>query len=455
MTERKPQVFTETELREIKEDIDRARRPGAYESGRWSVSPLNRDPEVAGRMPTSVRFRDITLRAIEALPGVVVSTRAKSEYLRQLVEAGVPEIVTAGVRDRGDDELRRDIEMVKSIDPDRRVTCPLVFSARDLAAPARAGYDAVQIWVPPWGTASRLYEAGVHAAAWRGDDWRDLGLPSDRAGFVARAADLVTRARDLGLEVTAPLLMVSFLSIEELLETCSVLVHAGANEIGLFDGPGAMSPEAYGHLVAQTKAHFPDVRVGIHPHNTFGLAVAAAIAAARNGVDVVEVSVNGYCGGPGNADLSVATAAFEALYGVETGIRPERLKALAQAGERLTGYRTAYNHPVTGDRVYNWGGMDFITQELGIDDLLHNAIAPGWSGSTVDIPITEVSGPFTLWDKMIRLGLAPTHQTVETALGMIKSEIEKQGSLLTDAQVKDLCRAAGAPTAPMPAEGHA
>ena len=50
-------------------------------------------------MPTRVRLRDITLRAIEALPGVVINGDAKTATLRQLAEAHVPEIVTAGAGD--------------------------------------------------------------------------------------------------------------------------------------------------------------------------------------------------------------------------------------------------------------------------------------------------------------------------------------------------------------------
>lgn len=446
MRESKPQIFTPQEQQSFRDEINAARVEGAYRPGQWSVSPLNRDPAVVGVMPSRIRLRDITLRAIEALPGVMLSSEAKAAYLRLLVEAHVPEIVTAGARGRAVPDLAADVELIKGADQATRVTCPLIFTAADLPGPAKAGYDAVQIWVPPWGRASCLYEGGVHATAWQGGDWRTLGLPGDRAGFVARAAELTKRARDLGLEVTAPLLMVSFLSTDGLLDTCAELVAAGVNEIALFDGPGAMSPEALGHLVEMTKRHFPDVLVGVHPHNTFGLSVAAAVAAARAGADCIEVSVNGYCGGPGNADLAATTAAFEAVYGVSTGLRHELLKSLSRTGEELTGYRIAYNHPITGDRVYNWGGLDFMTQEIAVDPLLHNAIAPGWSGSAPDTPVTEVSGPFTMWDKLAELGFDPDRASVERTLKAVMAEFRRRGRLLTDEEIRDI--ASGADPAP-------
>ena len=99
MRDSKPQIFTPQDQQRFRDEINSARAAGAHQPGQWSVSPLNRDPAVTGVMPTRVRLRDITLRAIEALPGVVINGDAKTAYLRQLVEAHVPEIVTAGARD--------------------------------------------------------------------------------------------------------------------------------------------------------------------------------------------------------------------------------------------------------------------------------------------------------------------------------------------------------------------
>ena len=438
MRDSKPPIFTPQDQQRFRDEINSARVDGAYEPGQWSVSPLNRDPAVVGVMPSRIRLRDITLRAIEALPGVVMSGEAKAAYLRQLVEAHVPEIVTAGARGRSVADLAADVELIKGEDEATRVTCPLIFTAADLPGPAQAGDDAVQIWVPPWGRASCLYEGAVHATAWQGGDWHALGLPGDRAGFVARAADLTRQARDLGLEVTAPLLMVSFLSIDGLLETCTELVTAASMR----------SPCSTGQARCLPKRSATWLR---SPSGTSRVFLSACTRITRSacpsppqwprpgpGADRIEVSVNGYCGGPGNADLAAATAGFEAVYGVSTGIRHELLKSLSRAGEELTGYRIAYNHPITGDRVYNWGGMDFMTQEAVVDPLLHNAISPDWSGSIVGIPITEVSGPFAMWDKLVELGFDPDRTTVEHTLKQAKAELHRRGRLLTDDEIRDI-----------------
>ncbi|SFP36976.1 HMGL-like [Actinomadura madurae] len=439
----KPTVFTDEEKRAFRADIDAMRRPGAYEPGRWSVSPLNRDPAIVGAMPAKVALRDVTMRSLEALPGVVTTPEAKRSFLRALVASGVPEIVAAGVRGRPVEDVRRDVQEIRALNPKCRVTCPMLFTSADLEAAAEAGFDAVQVWVPPWGSASTMYEPHLFARTWAGEDWRGRGQPADRDGYLERAVSLVARARDLGLAVTAPMLMVSFLDEERHSGTVKALAEAGAAEIALFDGPGAMAPEAMAELVRRTRALAPGVRIGLHPHNTFGLAVAVAVAAARAGADAVEVSVNGYCGGPGNADLAATVAAFEALYGVSTGIDPGTLTHLARTAEAMTSYRRAYNHPVTGDQVYSWGGMDFMTQELGVDSLLHNCISPEWVGSEQRAPLTEMSGPFTAWDKLVELGFAPDHQGVDAFLARVRDTMAERGRLLDDAELADVARECG------------
>ncbi|MGP3769680.1 hypothetical protein ACTWJ8_02500 [Streptomyces sp. SDT5-1] len=434
----KPTVFTDEEIARFRAELAAKRVPGAYEPGRWSVSPLNRRPQVRGPMPESVRLRDATLRSVETLPGVVAPTEAKEAYLRRLVGAGVCEVVTAGLAGRDDKVLRTEVEVIKGENAECRAVLPLLRTTHDIDRAADAGYDAVQIWVQGLGEASLIYNPAVYQQAWRGEDWRTPDTPRDRADVLGRAVPLIRHARSRGLDAIVPMLMVSYLTEDVLEESVAALTAAGATELTLFDGPGALSPEAYGHLVTRTKELAPDVQVGLHPHNTFGLAVGCAVGAVRAGADVVELSVNGYCGGPGNADLSATAMAFETLYGVRTGIRTERLTGLARAGEELTGYHLAWNHPVTGTNAFSWGGMDLITQETTVDPLLHNCLEPTLVGNERKIPFTPDSGPFTLADKLAEVGVAGTTAQVDEVLRRAREVMAREGRLLTDADLATL-----------------
>jgi isopropylmalate/homocitrate/citramalate synthase len=436
-----PRVFTDEEVSRFRAELADKRRPGAYRPGHWSVSPLNRDPAVTGPMPERIRLRDATLRSVETLPGVVASDRAKADYLRQLVRSGVSEVVTAGVRGRDEAALRDEIAVIKSENPDCRAICPLVSSAEAIDLAHAAGYDGVQVWIQGFGEASLIYER-IYPAAWQGADWRRPETPRRRADFVARAARLVEHARGRGLQVATPLLMVSYLTPEMLAEACATLTDAGVTELTLFDGPGAVSPEAFAALVSQTKALAPQASVGLHPHNTFGLAVACAVAAARAGADVIELSVNGYCGGPGNADLAATALAFEALYGVQTGIELSQLTALARAGEALTGYHVAWNHPVTGRQAFGWGGMDIITQETVVDPLLHNCVEPGLVGNQRQVPLTLDTGGYTMAYILGRLGVEITSTgQVDEVLRRCQEAMRTEARLLTDDDIRTIAAA--------------
>ncbi|MHC3473603.1 hypothetical protein ACYF6T_33605 [Streptomyces sp. 7R007] len=436
----KPAVFTDEEIASFRAELAAKRAPGAYEPGRWSVSPLNRRPEVRGPMPGSVRLRDATLRSVETLPGVVASAQAKEAFLRRLVGAGVREVVTAGLGGRDDKALAAEIDVIKGENADCRAVLPLPRTTGDLDRAADAGYDAVQIWVQGLGETSLIYNPALYQKAWRGEEWRTPDTPRSRADVLARAGHLIRHARSRGLDVIVPMLMVSYLTEEVLEESVAVLTAAGATELTLFDGPGAMSPEAYGHLVARTRDLAPGVRVGLHPHNTFGLAVGCAVTAVRAGAHVVELSVNGYCGGPGNADLAATTMAFETLYGVHTGISTERLTELARAGEALTGYHLAWNHPVTGTSAFSWGGMDLITQETTVDPLLHNCLEPALVGNARKVPFTPDSGPYTLADKLTALGVDSTTDQVDEVLRRARALMTREGRLLSDAELTSLAR---------------
>ncbi|NNN32342.1 hypothetical protein HLK59_18635 [Streptomyces sp. S3(2020)] len=431
----KPPVFTPEEIARFRAELARRREPGAYEPGRWSVSPLNRRTDVVGSLPASVRLRDATLRSVETLPGVVASADTKAEFLRRLVGSGVAEVVTAGLGGRDGTALKAEVELVKGENPECRIVCPLMRSPEDIDRAAAAGYDAVQVWVQGFGETSLIYQAPVYAQAWRGEEWRTGATARDRTAVLTRAARLVTYARERGLDVVVPLLMVSYATDEIHAESVTTLAAAGATELTLFDGPGAMSPEAYAHLVRLTRTLAPDAEVGLHPHNTFGLAVGCAVAAVRAGATAVELSVNGYCGGPGNADLAATALAFEALYGVRTGIRTDRLTELARTAEALTGYHPAWNHPVTGTHAFCWGGMDLITQETEVDPLLHNCLEPALVGNTRTVPFTPDSGPYTLTDKLAQAGVELAPAQVDEVLARAREFMATHERLLTDEEL--------------------
>ncbi|MFZ1037428.1 MAG: citramalate synthase, partial [Smithella sp.] len=78
---------------------------------------------------------------------------------------------------------------------------------------------------------------------------------------------------------------------------------AGADMIVLCDTNGGCMPHEISEIVKNISSHIPLNIIAIHTHNDGGLAVANSIAAVREGVKMIQGTINGYGERCGNADL--------------------------------------------------------------------------------------------------------------------------------------------------------
>ena len=107
-------------------------------------------------------------------------------------------------------------------------------------------------------------------------------------------------------------------------------------EIGICDTTGRAAPDHVGSLLARIMPRYATDRVtfGYHGHDTYGLGVANAIEAYRQGVRVIDGAAGGLGGCPfapgaaGNTASEDLVFAFEHM-GVKTGIDFKRLLAAA------------------------------------------------------------------------------------------------------------------------------
>ena len=126
-------------------------------------------------------------------------------------------------------------------------------------------------------------------------------------------------------------------------------VEAGAKEVVVVDTIGIASPEAVADLVGKTVEWVgSEVPVHFHGHNDFGLATASAVAAVRAGARWIHGTVNGMGERAGNANLPEAALTLKALYGVESSIRPERIREVSERVREVCGYELEPWKPITG-----------------------------------------------------------------------------------------------------------
>ncbi|MBB4050993.1 2-isopropylmalate synthase [Devosia subaequoris] len=116
------------------------------------------------------------------------------------------------------------------------------------------------------------------------------------------------------------------------LDCVKTALEAGARWVVLCDTNGGTMPSEVREIVADVMTIAPGDRLGIHPHDDTGQAVANALAAIEAGVCQVQGTLNGLGERCGNANLVtlIPTLALKPYYAdrFETGITPDHLEQL-------------------------------------------------------------------------------------------------------------------------------
>lgn len=79
----------------------------------------------------------------------------------------------------------------------------------------------------------------------------------------------------------------------------------------LKDMAGLLKPQAAKLLIGSLREKFPNVPIHVHTHDTAGAGVAAMIAAAEAGADIVDVAVDSMSGLTSQPSMGAVVASFE------------------------------------------------------------------------------------------------------------------------------------------------
>jgi len=184
---------------------------------------------------------------------------------------------------------------------------------------------------------------------------RDLAEDADAA---RRMGDTY---RALGRPVTVGNIMAAFgcndegpIALGRVLERADILCDIAAATGGrlellnLADTMGWADPGLVQRSVRALRARWPSMRIGLHLHDTRGLAVANVYAALEEGIDRFETAIGGLGGCPfaGNAGAAGNVATEEVAFlcqrlGVATGLDLDALLSAAAVAEAVVGHGLA------------------------------------------------------------------------------------------------------------------
>jgi len=362
----------------------------------------------------TVGLYDTTLRDGEQTVGVVLSPEDKLAIATALAEAGVDRI-EAGFP-RVSEEDTRAIRLI-----------------------LEAGLDA-EIW-----GFSRAVQADVEALVELGitasviespvSDGKLAALGVSREAMLGRIRSAVSFAVENGIRVAYFGVDSTRADLAFLRAAYEAAVDAGAVEVVVVDTLGIATPEAAAFLVGDIAERFNhEVPVHWHGHDDFGLATAAAVAAVQAGATWVQGTVNGMGERAGNADLVEVALALEALYGIPTRLRLERVRTLSHLVQELSGTPLPPWKPVTGANLF--------TRESGaVAAQFHDppAIEPYASdlvGAERGIVLGKKSGLDSIRIKVEELGLDVPESEYPALLEAVKRAGVKKRGLVTDSELR-------------------
>ncbi|MGH3029202.1 MAG: hypothetical protein ACRDNE_00270 [Gaiellaceae bacterium] len=372
----------------------------------------------------SVGLYDTTLRDGEQTVGVVFSPEDKLEIARALDGLGIDRIEAGFPRVSEDD--RRAIELIRD-----------------------AGFRA-EVWgfsraVPA--DVEALVELGLRASVIESpiSDLKLEALGVSRETMLERIRKAVSFAAEH--EVTVAYFGVDSTRADQGFyeQAYKAAVDAGAHEVVVVDTLGIATPEAVAELVGQTVEWVgPDVPVHFHGHNDFGLATAAALAAAKAGARWIQGTINGMGERAGNANLLEVALALDALYGVETGLRLERARDVSARVSELSGYALEPWKPVVGETL-------FRRESGAVASQFHDppSIEP-YSAEVVAaeraVVLGKKSGLDSIRIKAAELGLELDEQAERALLAAVKARGAERRGLVSDEELRELADEEGGGT---------
>lgn len=194
---------------------------------------------------------------------------------------------------------------------------------------------------------------------------------------------------------------------------------AGLDRVTFCDTVGTLTPGGTYELFSSMRREFPDVVMGVHCHDDFGLGVANSLTALGAGADLVHATVNGLGERAGNASLEEIAVALKLLYNVETSIRTEKIYEVSRTVSRLTGMQVQPNKAIVGSNAFaHESGIH--THAISKDPLTYEAIKPELVGAARRLVSGKHAGSTGIRQSLTEMGLTPSEAEFEEILGSVK-----------------------------------
>lgn len=274
---------------------------------------------MAGTPVAQVLITEVLLRDGFQIEPAVISTADKLRLARGLVDAGLTSLETGSfVSAAAVPQMADSAEVLAGLRGTPASLHTLVFTARGARRAVDAGARHVRLV---------LSASDGHSQA-------NAGAPTAAALGRLAAAAAILRDAGVALEATiATAFVCPYDGVTDpgrVARLAGALRGEGAQVVHLADTIGAAGPTRVRRVIARVRDQYPDLALGLHLHNTYGMAMASAWEAVALGIRRFDASLGGTGGcpfAPGAAG-NIATDDLVNLFhgaGIATGIDPAGL----------------------------------------------------------------------------------------------------------------------------------
>jgi isopropylmalate/homocitrate/citramalate synthase len=395
-----------------------------WKTDQWFVSPWNFTESVRSQLhfPKQVKIHDITLRDGEQQTGVIFTKDDKIRIAEGLAEAGVQRI-EAGMPVVSPSDAAAIKEIVK------RKLGPQIFAfsrcmVDDVKRAVDCGVSGVVMEVP---SSEHILK---YAYKWPLEKAIDLSVES------------TAYAHSQGLEVVFFPIDFTRAEMKWVLDLILRVANDGhMDALALVDTFGVLAPHAIQYLVREVKARI-NKRLEAHFHMDYGMGVANTILAVAEGVEVIHSTVLGIGERAGNVPMEETVMALLTLYGVDTGLKYDKLYKLAHLVKELSGHAVPSNRPVVGEQLFQIESGIIASWFENCGDQYATELFPfRWEvvgQAPAKVVLGKGSGIDSIKNALRKLGVQATEEEAMSVVSAVKEFSLRHKRLLTDQEFRSI-----------------
>ncbi len=383
------------------------------EENKINVSKMMGKIRESLNLPEKAYFFDTTLRDGEQTPGISFTHEEKLSIAQSLNNLGI-DIIEAGfpIISEGEFNACRDIAKL-GLDSEIMGLARMV--KEDIDSVINADLNSIHVFIAT---------SDLHMKS---------KLKMSREEVLDHITNMISYAKQHYSTILFSAEDATRTDLDFLIKANLTAIENGATRVNIPDTVGTISPKAYGDIIKKINESIPkNIRIAVHCHNDFGLAVANTIAGFENGASEAQTTIMGLGERAGNASFEETAVSLYALYNIPMNIKMEEIYPTAKLIESYCGGKIKIG------RLQPLIGQNAFAHESGIHAhaMIKNArayepITPELIGIQRSDDVGEIlrksiklgkhSGGHALKAKLIDLGIPTTDEQLSSIMEHIKN----------------------------------